>query len=252
MHALCYLQSTLDNWGNCVDWDNSCVLCPQCQKKNSLQDCYQEANPDLLQKHQNRAWSVKKLQDKDMRRSSWISPLFHAVSLTRLLLTRCLDRLYRTTILEGDLWPHLTIWPRKNGRFGNVVLGETNTLQQTSSEVEVAEPWRPWSTSNSNFSKLGRIRTLSKKTQDVDIWAMLPDDITRVRFLHFALWFGARLHHGNCSKCSIQILVSGHKCGSFGAPAWSRLGWYFGVGSANPWTHVTQRRFRGHTNFRSG
>ena len=26
----------------------------------------------------------------------------------------------------------------------------------------------------------------------------------------------------------------------------------FGVGSANPWTHVTQRRFRRHTNFRSG
>ena len=177
---------------------------------------------------------------------------FPRVSLTRLLLTRCLDRLSRTTILEGDLWPHLTIWPRNNGRFGNVVLGETNTLQQASTEVEVAEPWRPWSTSNSNFSKLGRIRTLSKKTQDVDIWAMLPDDITRVRFLHFALWFKARLHHGNCSKCSIQILVSGHKCGSFDAPAWSRLGWYFGVGSANPWTHVTQRRFRGHTNFRSG
>ena len=42
-----------------------------------------------------------------------------------------------------DLWPNLTIWPRKNGRFGNVVLGETNTLQQASSEVEVAEPWRP-------------------------------------------------------------------------------------------------------------
>ena len=68
---------------------------------------------------------------------------FPRVSLTRLLLTRCLDRLSRTTILEGDLWPHLTIWPRKNGRFGNVVLGETNTLQQASTEVEVAEPWRP-------------------------------------------------------------------------------------------------------------
>ena len=35
-------------------------------------------------------------------------------------------------------------------------------------------------------------------------------DITRERFLHFALRFEAWLHHGNCSKCSIQILVSGH------------------------------------------
>ena len=123
-------------------------------KKISLQDCYQEANLDLLQKHQNRAWSVKKLQDKDRRRFSWISPLFHFVwALQDSSWPRCLDRLSGITISEGDLSPHLTIWPRKNSRFGNAVLDETNTLQprqrtqlegwQASTEVDVAEPWQP-------------------------------------------------------------------------------------------------------------
>ena len=66
----------------------------------------------------------------------------------------------------------------ENGGFGNAVLDETNTLQlrqrtqldgwQTSTEVEVAEPLQP-EAPLILIGQLRRIRTLSEKTQDLDI-----------------------------------------------------------------------------------
>ena len=131
------------------------------------------------------------LGQRHMKISMNCSPFPPYVSLPRLLLTTLLRSLVWN--YHGNLWPHLTLWPRKNGRFGN----ETNTLQlrQRTAKQEFLSEVRQ------------RCFRMSRLWTGFTWWHWYHTSALK---LHFALWFEAWLHHGNCSKCSIQILVSRH------------------------------------------
>ena len=242
INVLCYLQSTLHNWDNRVDWDNSYLLCPH--KISAWRHCYQGARLDPLQRHQN-LWNVpwsnkchqrscwtKKYHDlhdsmnftawkmcEESRRgscSSFIAGPFEIFSELGMHSHEPFDAPLDHAALIAYLglpclgrWICGLIW-----RFGLVKTAalETQSLDET------------------NTLQLAGLEGWQAKLQDSALASHHGADITEPDYImDFFQVFNSDLG-----------LWTYTKCGSCGAPASWWLRWYFGVGGANPSTHVTQ------------